>query len=69
MISVGSVRDNFNLFLSPTSFELAEDSEEDRWSEFLILPKIQTNPSPLRGELILTLSVISVNSVRDKFSV
>ena len=68
MISVGSVRDNFNLFLSPASLEHAEDAEEDRWSEFLILPKIQTNASPLRGELILTFSVISADSVRDKFS-
>ena len=50
VISVNSVRDRFRSFLSPASLEPAEDAEEDRWSEFLIRPQIQTNTSPLRGD-------------------
>ena len=51
--SVDSVRDSFRSFLSPAALELTEDAEKDRWSEFLILPKIQTNTSPLREELMI----------------
>jgi len=69
VISESSVRDRFRSFLSPASLEPAEDAEEDRWSEFLIGPKIQTNTSPLRGDESFSvskpLSVISESSVRD----
>jgi len=63
VISVGSVRDRFRSYLSPASLELAEDAEEDRWSEFLIRPKIQTNTLPLRGELMICRGLKEMSSV------